>query len=254
MACRKKIVIVNENQKFCEEMKVILEHDYGAEVVGIAHNGEEAIRLIREKKPDILLLDLLLSRYDGLTVLEEIADVTAGTEVFVMTELTSAYVLTALEKMGVSVVFIKPFCPKLIAQRMLKTGEYVLMLSPEKLNLKRMVTEILHEIGIPTNLKGYHYLRDAIMLAVEDMDRVNAMMRCIYIPIAQKRNATADRVRKNITRAIESAWNQGDAEILQRYFGYTIIGTKGKVTNMEFIALIADKLQLQLRSQNTHKE
>ena len=113
-----------------------------------------------------------------------------------------------------------------------------------------MVTSIIHEIGVPAHIKGYQYLREAIMIAVDDMDVINAITKVLYPQVAKTFSTTPSRVERAIRHAIEVAWDRGDLETLQRFFGYTVSNTKGKPTNSEFIALIADKLQLQLKNMN----
>ena len=115
-------------------------------------------------------------------------------------------------------------------------------------NIETMVTNIIHEIGVPAHIKGYQYLREAIMIAVNDMDVINAITKVLYPQVAKTFQTTPSRVERAIRHAIEVAWDRGDLDTLQRFFGYTVSNTKGKPTNSEFIALIADKLQLQLKS------
>ena len=117
----------------------------------------------------------------------------------------------------------------------------------QEVNIEAMVTSIIHEIGVPAHIKGYQYLREAIMIAVEDMDVINAITKVLYPQVAKTFSTTPSRVERAIRHAIEVAWDRGDLETLQRFFGYTVSNTKGKPTNSEFIALIADRLQLQLK-------
>ena len=119
---------------------------------------------------------------------------------------------------------------------------------PDKVNIEALVTNIIHEIGVPAHIKGYQYLREAIIIAVNDMDVINAITKVLYPQVAKNFGTTPSRVERAIRHAIEVAWDRGDLDTLQRFFGYTVSNTKGKPTNSEFIALIADKLQLQLKS------
>ena len=173
MDCKKRIAIVNHSQKFCEEMKEILEHDYGANVVGIAHDGEQAIRMIREKNPDLLLLDLLLTRFDGITVLDMIMDISPQTTVFATTGFISEYIISALKRRGVHCLFQQPCDTKKIADRMINFSEYEDTFIVVQPYLKDRITNTLDELGVPANLEGYHYLCDAITLVAEDMDQLN---------------------------------------------------------------------------------
>ena len=115
----------------------------------------------------------------------------------------------------------------------------------ETSDLEAVVTEIIHEIGIPAHIKGYQYLREAIIITINDMDAINAVTKVLYPDVARKFGTTPSRVERAIRHAIEVAWDRGDIEVLQRYFGYTVSGLKGKPTNSEFIAMIADRLYLQ---------
>ena len=119
-------------------------------------------------------------------------------------------------------------------------------------NVEALVTSMIHEIGVPAHVKGYQYLREAIMIAVDDMDVINAITKVLYPQVAKKFSTTSSRVERAIRHAIELAWDRGDLETLQKFFGYTVSNTKGKPTNSEFIALIADKLQLQLKAAQMH--
>lgn len=154
-------------------MKEILEHDYGADVVGIAHDGEQAIQMIREKSPDLLLLDLLLTQYDGITVLDMILDISPQITVFATTEFISEYIISALKRRGVHCLFRQPCDAKKIADRMIHFREYEDTFIVVQPHLKDRITNTLDELGVPANLEGYHYLCDAITLAVEDMDQLN---------------------------------------------------------------------------------
>lgn len=111
--------------------------------------------------------------------------------------------------------------------------------------MENTVTSIIHEVGVPAHIKGYQYLREAILIAVADMDVINAVTKVLYPEVAKRFNTTASRVERAIRHAIEVAWDRGDLETLQKYFGYTVSNVKGKPTNSEFIAMIADRLQLQ---------
>ena len=131
--------------------------------------------------------------------------------------------------------------------RMWRTGKQEAEKSGEAMALEVRVTEVIHQIGVPAHIKGYQYLREAIMMAVEDMDAVSAITKVLYPSIAKKFRTTSSRVERAIRHAIEVAWDRGDIETLQSYFGYTVSGVKGKPTNSEFISMIADRLRLQMR-------
>ena len=165
------------------------------------------------------------------------------------------YAAQAAEKYGVRYFISKPCGLQTVAERALEivdTERTAKRTRYPQANVEALVTSMIHEIGVPAHVKGYQYLREAIMIAVDDMDVINAITKVLYPQVAKKFSTTSSRVERAIRHAIELAWDRGDLETLQKFFGYTVSNTKGKPTNSEFIALIADKLQLQLKSAQTH--
>jgi len=165
------------------------------------------------------------------------------------------YVASAASNLGVRYLMLKPCDMTALVERLeeIRGGESLRQPLPRKAgasNIETMVTNIIHEIGVPAHIKGYQYLREAIIIAVNDMDVINAITKVLYPQVAKTFQTTPSRVERAIRHAIEVAWDRGDLDTLQRFFGYTVSNTKGKPTNSEFIALIADKLQLQLKSAN----
>ena len=154
---------------------------------------------------------------------------------------------------GVAYCFLKPIDPQMVAERVFQLtgtgtdkGEATVQTGGQ--NLEVMVTEIIHQIGVPAHIKGYHYLRDGIVLAVKDHNMINAVTKQLYPTIAKMNDTTSSRVERAIRHAIEVAWDRGDVDVLTSYFGYTIRNSRGKPTNSEFIAMIADNLKLQMKS------
>ena len=247
------VLIADGAEEFCSALSAALQRSDGFQVVGTAGDGEQAIRLIGERKPDILVLDLMLSKQDGISVLKS----TAGMERRPVTLATSAflteYVSSAAASLGVKYLMLKPCDMSALVERLeeIRGGESLRTSAPRRLDktgIESMVTGIIHEIGVPAHIKGYQYLREAIIIAVNDMDVINAITKVLYPQVAKAFGTTPSRVERAIRHAIEVAWDRGDLDTLQRFFGYTVSNTKGKPTNSEFIALIADKLQLQLKS------
>ena len=247
------VFIADNTEEFTASLTAALQRSEGFQVVGSASDGEQAIREIRERRPDILVLDLMLSKLDGFSVLKAIASmerkpITLATSAFV-----SDFVSAAAVNLGVRYLMLKPCDIQSLVDRMqeIRGGE-ILRLQPkraqDKHSIETMVTGIIHEIGVPAHIKGYQYLREAIIIAVNDMDVINAITKVLYPQVAKTFQTTPSRVERAIRHAIEVAWDRGDLDTLQRFFGYTVSNTKGKPTNSEFIALIADKLQLQLKS------
>ena len=246
------IFIADSTEEFCSSLTAQLQRIGGFQIVGTANDGEQAIRLITEKKPDILVLDLMLSKQDGISVLKAIErmehkPVTLATSGFV-----TEYVATAATNLGVRYLMLKPCDMTAVAERLeeIRGGENLRIPArrTDKTSIETLVTGIIHEIGVPAHIKGYQYLREAIIIAVNDMDVINAITKVLYPQVAKTFQTTPSRVERAIRHAIEVAWDRGDLDTLQRFFGYTVSNTKGKPTNSEFIALIADKLQLQLKS------
>ena len=247
------VLIADSAEDFSTALTAALQRGSGFQVVGTAADGEQAIRMITERKPDILILDLMLPKKDGIGVLKAISamerkPVTLATSAFV-----TEYVSAAAANLGVRYLMLKPCDLSAVVERLeeLRAGESLRLSTSRrggKTSIESMVTSIIHEIGVPAHIKGYQYLREAIIIAVNDMDVINAITKVLYPQVAKTFQTTPSRVERAIRHAIEVAWDRGDLDTLQRFFGYTVSNTKGKPTNSEFIALIADKLQLQLKS------
>ena len=247
------VFIADSAEDFCSGLTAALQRADGFRVVGTAGDGEQAIRMIEEKKPDILVLDLMLAKKDGISVLKAIANMEHKPITLATSAFLTEYVSTAAANLGVRYLMLKPCDMAALVERMeeIRGGEslrYPVQRRNDKVSIETLVTNILPEIGVPAHIKGYQYLREAIIIAVNDMDVINAITKVLYPEVAKNFGTTPSRVERAIRHAIEVAWDRGDLDTLQRFFGYTVSNTKGKPTNSEFIALIADKLQLQLKS------
>jgi len=247
------VFIADSAEEFCAGLTASLQRTDGFQVVGTAGDGEQAIRMITQLRPDVLVLDLMLSKQDGISVLKNISMMERKPVVLATTCFVSPYVSSALGNLGVRYMMMKPCDMTALVERLeeIRGGENLrlpVQRRMDKTNIESMVTGIIHEIGVPAHIKGYQYLREAIIIAVNDMDVINAITKVLYPQVAKTFQTTPSRVERAIRHAIEVAWDRGDLDTLQRFFGYTVSNTKGKPTNSEFIALIADKLQLQLKS------
>ena len=247
------VMIADNTEEFCSSLVTTLQRSEGFRVVGTANDGEQAVRMIMETKPQILVLDLMLAKRDGLSVLKSISGMENKPMVLATSGFITDYVASAAANLGVRYLMLKPCDMSALAERLeeLRGGQGTAApqtRSSTKPNIEAMVTSIIHEIGVPAHIKGYQYLREAIIIAVNDMDVINAITKVLYPQVAKAFQTTPSRVERAIRHAIEVAWDRGDLDTLQRFFGYTVSNTKGKPTNSEFIALIADKLQLQLKS------
>ena len=255
MESRIKVLIADGSEAFCDRLKCELAQMSAYELVGIANDGEEAIRLLQQTKPDVLVVDLTLAKRDGITVLRFAKGMEKPPVALVTTVLLTDYVSLSVANLGVDYLMVKPCDMAAVVERLEEIRAsrdakrpQIVRRSPQEPNIESMVTNIIHEIGVPAHIKGYQYLREAIMIAVNDMDVINAITKVLYPQVAKAFGTTPSRVERAIRHAIEVAWDRGDLDTLQRFFGYTVSNTKGKPTNSEFIALLADKLQLQLKS------
>lgn len=247
------VLIADSAEDFCNSLAAALQRSDGFQVVGTASDGEQAIRMIMDRKPEVLVLDLMLSKQDGISVLKAISGMERRPVTLATSAFLTEYVSSAAASLGVRYLMLKPCDMSALVERLeeIRGGESLRYPAPrraDKTSIESMVTSIIHEIGVPAHIKGYQYLREAIIIAVNDMDVINAITKVLYPQVAKTFQTTPSRVERAIRHAIEVAWDRGDLDTLQRFFGYTVSNTKGKPTNSEFIALIADKLQLQLKS------
>ena len=254
MEKRATVLIADSSEEFCSALSSSLQRSDRFQLIGTACDGEQALRLLEERQPDILVLDLMLSKKDGLTILKALAAGDLRRPAVIATSgFVTDYVASAAAGLGVAYLVLKPCDMDSLVDRMeeIRIGEPqrnppARRSAPQ--SIEALVTGIIHEIGVPAHIKGYQYLREAIIIAVNDMDVINAITKVLYPQVAKTFQTTPSRVERAIRHAIEVAWDRGDLDTLQRFFGYTVSNTKGKPTNSEFIALIADKLQLQLKA------
>lgn len=218
-------------------------------LAGATGDGEELLRLIQTERPDVVVMDLVLMNLDGPEVLSRISAMEHPPYVLVVSGFLHEGLVQEVASLGADYMMLKPCRPSALLERCRQLAAGV---EPQTAvgagrdeSLELRVTSIIHEIGVPAHIKGYQYLREAIRLAVEDMEVINAVTKVLYPTVARKFGTTPSRVERAIRHAIEVAWDRGDLETLQKYFGYTVSNAKGKPTNSEFIAMIADRLQLQ---------
>ena len=252
MENRRKVLIADNSEEFCQRLRDAVKQVPGWEVAGIAVDGNDAVDLLLKTNPDVILLDLLLPNLDGISVLRRAAEMHPAPVCMVMTGFLTEYAASAAAGLGVRYFMAKPCRAETVVERLseiLQTDDQGKRQNVKRaeVNIEAMVTSVIHEIGVPAHIKGYQYLREAIKIAVNDMEVINAITKVLYPQVAKAFSTTPSRVERAIRHAIEVAWDRGDLETLQRFFGYTVSNTKGKPTNSEFIALIADRLQLQLR-------
>ena len=247
------VIIADNSQEFCSGLVAALQRSNGFQVLGTANDGEQAIRMVTDRKPKILVLDMMLKKQDGISVLKAIGSMEHKPVVLATSGFITDYVASAAASLGARYLMLKPCDMAALVERLEEirgaaAQKGSIRPSTSQGNIETLVTSIIHEIGVPAHIKGYQYLREAIIIATQDMDVINAITKVLYPQVAKTFQTTPSRVERAIRHAIEVAWDRGDLDTLQRFFGYTVSNTKGKPTNSEFIALIADKLQLQLKN------
>ena len=247
------VIIADNSEEFCSSLSSALRQTKGFQVIATATDGEQALRLVSERRPDVLVLDMMLPKRDGISVLKAVSAMDRRPKTLATSGFITDYVSSAAAGLGVQYLMLKPCDTEAVVERLkeIRGGETLRKPEsrrPDKAGIETLVTGSIHEIGVPAHIKGYQYLREAIIIAVDDMDVINAITKVLYPQVAKTFQTTPSRVERAIRHAIEVAWDRGDLDTLQRFFGYTVSNTKGKPTNSEFIALIADKLQLQLKS------
>lgn len=260
METKIRILAADPNLDFCLMLEKITANEKDLELVATAHDGAEALAMIAELKPDIVLLELVLPKLDGLEVLRRLPETGCSPHIIILSGFINNNVISACSAGGADFFVTKPCDSSTLIMRIRQIagtlttpvhgGGYDCRAiterkqNQEQANLEAVVTDIIHEIGVPAHIKGYQYLREAIILTINDMDMINAVTKVLYPEVARKFGTTPSRVERAIRHAIEVAWDRGDIETLQKFFGYTVSNIKGKPTNSEFIAMIADNLCL----------
>lgn len=266
------VLIADDNKEFCSILNDYLLNQKDIVVTGIAKDGREALELIVERKPDLVILDIIMPHLDGLGVLEKLntMELDKTPRIIILSAVGQDKITQQAITLGADYYTVKPFDMEVFTKRIREmfnnvpssvrenvsqnnrvsyqtTSSYILNSEPKSktpVDLETEITNIIHEIGVPAHIKGYMYLREAITMVVNDMELLSAVTKELYPSIAKKYNTTASRVERAIRHAIEVAWGRGQIEAINKLFGYTVHNDKGKPTNSEFIAIIADKLRL----------
>lgn len=264
MSNKTKVMIVDDNKEFVKLLTMFINSQTDMEVVETLFDGQNAKNRIKEVQPDILLLDIIMPEKDGLGVLNDIS-MDKETDIpltIVMSAIGQEKITHKAISLGATYYVVKPFDMNALVERirdLIECGNEekdtinaVGYSSYEKINnskpmipLEVRVTQMIHNVGVPAHIKGYQYIREAIMLAVENEDIINSITKTLYPTLAKTFSTTPSRVERAIRHAIEVAWNRGQIEMHDKIFGYTVNSNKGKPTNSEFIAMIADKLRLE---------
>ncbi len=251
-----KVVLADHDKEYCRKVREAFSEFDDIEVIGIALDGKEAFEMVKELRPDVLLVDIVMPQLDGLGVLSRInanAELSKKTNCIVVSAIGNDKVTSTAVNLGARYYIIKPVDMYVLADRVREFKEVSNSFKmknssrPENIDLESEVTAIIQKVGVPAHIKGYQYMREAIMMVINDMEVINSVTKVLYPTVAKKFNTTSSRVERAIRHAIEVAWDRGDPEVLDSMFGYTILSSKGKPTNSEFIAMISDKLRLELK-------
>ncbi len=266
-----RVAIADDNIRLVEILEEVISSDPDLEVVGTAHNGEDILSIIREKEPDVVLLDIIMPRLDGLSVMERLSAerLTDGPSIIVMSAIGREQIAEDAFQLGAAYYILKPFDNQVLLNRIkticggqahtaltyntsLNTDPLPAMVQEESGaytgdRVEVDVTEFLRSIGVPAHIKGYQYMKDAIAMAIRDISVMECVTKTLYPNIAEKYGTTSSRVERAIRHGIELGMSRGKIDVLENFFGYTVNGGRGKPTNSEFMAQAADRLRLQYK-------
>mgnify|MGYP004587080475 FL=1 len=268
------VLIADDNQEFSTTLATYLKNQEDMVVVGRAKDGNEALDMVSSLMPDVLLLDVIMPHLDGIGVLEQMNMIKLNKKpiCIMLSAVGQDKVTRRAIELGAEYYVVKPFDIDLLITRIrelknykpssqknnfisreigISKSQYIdIPNNPanKEENIEALVTNVIHEVGVPAHIKGYQYLREAIIMVINDIDVINQITKCLYPQIANKFHTTPSRVERAIRHAIEVAWGRGEQKTVENIFGYTISAAKGKPTNSEFIAMISDKLRLELKS------
>lgn len=253
------VAIADDNQLTLDMLGEIISSDSQLELVGSANNGEDAYEIIKKNEPDVMLIDIIMPKMDGLSLMEKVnndSKIKKRPLFIVVSAVGNEHVTEDVFRLGANYFIMKPFGTEMVLNRIKRFYTYNTQVSDRELtvestkiinNLEEDVTNMIHEIGVPAHIKGYQYLREAIIMVVNDIEMINSITKILYPTIAKKFQTTPSRVERAIRHAIEVAWSRGKMDTIDELFSYTVHNGKGKPTNSEFIALIADKIRLEYR-------
>ena len=258
MNLKVSVLIADDNRDFCDEMSDYIKASSDMCLAGVANDGDEAYGMICATRPDIVILDIIMPKRDGISLLKKLANtkMTKRPTIIAHSVTGNEKVMESCYQAGAEYFLLKPQTCDAIADtiRSLAPGNSPVTVAPQQAtkteketDLETIVTEFMHELGLPAHIKGYQYIRTAIMMVVNNMDLLNYITKQLYPDIAKKYGSTSSRVERAIRHSIEVAWTRGRPETMNNIFGYTIDTGKGKPTNSEFIAMVADRIRLQTK-------
>ena len=245
-----KILICKNCIEECHDLMKQLENN-SFNVIVAPRDGNAIISYIKEQDPTIVICEAFMPNNDAINIMQEFKDVKNKPKFIIVSSSNNTFLEREIMKNGASYFILKPFSTSSLIS-IIKT---VINTAPPKRSpikvessLEEQVTKMIHQIGVPAHIKGYHYLRKGIIFCVEDNEMINSVTKTLYPSIAKSFHTTPSRVERAIRHAIEVAWDRGDVDVLNSYFGYTIHNGRGKPTNSEFMAMLSDKIKLQLHS------
>ncbi len=253
-----KVLIADDNREFADMLRDFLNAQDDMSVCGVAGNGNDVLEMLQHTHPDVLILDIIMPVLDGIGTLERLGEtVSPAPKVIMLTAFGQEDITRRAADLGVSYFILKPFDLPVLADRirqvmMKPTGSPSLTSVTISTNapiprrtIDAAITQIIHEIGVPAHIKGYHYLREAIGIVFNDVEILGSITKVLYPRIAERYKTTPSRVERAIRHSIEVAWGRGNMDAIRSMFGYTVSVSKTKPTNSEFIAMIADKLRIE---------
>lgn len=261
-----RVLLADDNRDFIEILKEYITSQEDMVLSGIAYNGNDALDMIKKEEPDIVVLDIIMPHLDGLGVMEKLAAFGHKPRVIILTSFGQENMTQRALQLGADYYILKPFDLDTLGKRirqLVGNGEvstsskhsaksFVSQEDEQRTNVVKSfskaieieVTKMIQQMGVPAHVKGYQYLRDAIVSVINEVALLGAVTKELYPMIAKKYNTTPSRVERAIRHAIELAWDRGNIEFMNKFFGYTINVDRGKPTNSEFIAMVADKLRI----------
>ena len=251
----RSVVILQESEEAILKLVALIDtNENGYSVVGTACDGDTGLKLIVEKKPDFVITEIVLAGIDGFGIIDRINEYGLDTKVIVLSVVSRDEIINRAMKKGASYYMVKPVKPNVIIERLKDMSENSINCNEKiyvdykKNTLDEKISNIFINVGIPPHIKGYCYLREGVKMAVDNPDVINNITKKLYPMIGKKYETSASKVERAIRHAIEVAWDRGDPDVLNSIFGYTVANSKGKPTNSEFIAMIADKLRLRIKN------
>ena len=252
------IMLADDNRDFCELVSKFLSSQPNFYVQEIFHNGNDVLDALQKELPDVLILDIIMPHLDGIGVLEQInkMNLPKKPKIIMLTAFGQESITQRIVDLGADYYVLKPFNLEVLGQRirqLVKQGDplpdpHFYPQVREKRSLDLEVTRMIHEIGIPAHIKGYLYLREAILMVIERVELLGGITKELYPTVAKKFDTTPSRVERAIRHAIEVAWNRGNVDVIHNLFGHTVQSDRGKPTNSEFIAMVADKIRMSMNA------